>query len=112
MSLEITGIRDLSLQEWDCISGGVGDLTIHNTTLTDAEAQQQTVSIVPCDFKDIGGRLNSEISRILGTPDMKENLAKQGAEVYTMTPEQLGNWLKTEIDKWAKVVRFANIKPE
>jgi tripartite-type tricarboxylate transporter receptor subunit TctC len=41
---------------------------------------------------------------------MKENLAKQGAEVYTMTPEQLGNWLKTEIDKWAKVVKAANLK--
>jgi tripartite-type tricarboxylate transporter receptor subunit TctC len=60
--------------------------------------------------KDIVGRLNSEISRILGTPEMKENLAKQGAEVYTMTPEQLGNWLKTEIDKWAKVVKAANLK--
>ncbi|HWP87204.1 MAG TPA: tripartite tricarboxylate transporter substrate binding protein [Burkholderiales bacterium] len=60
--------------------------------------------------KDIVGRLNGEISRILGTPDMKENLAKQGAEVYTMTPEQLGNWLRTEIDKWAKVVKAANLK--
>ena len=60
--------------------------------------------------KDIVGRLNREISRILGTPDMKENLAKQGAEVYTMTPEQLGNWLRTEIDKWAKVVKAANLK--
>jgi tripartite-type tricarboxylate transporter receptor subunit TctC len=60
--------------------------------------------------KDIVGRLNGEISRVLGTPDMKENLAKQGAEVYTMTPEQLGNWLKTEIDKWAKVVKAANLK--
>jgi hypothetical protein len=27
-----------------------------------------------------------------------------------MTPEQLGNWLKTEIDKWAKVVKAANLK--
>ena len=60
--------------------------------------------------KDIVGRLNGEISRILGTPDMKENLAKQGAEVYTMTPEQLANWLKTEIDKWAKVVKAVNLK--
>ena len=60
--------------------------------------------------KDIVVRLNGEISRVLGTPDMKENLANQGAEVYTMTPEQLGNWLKTEIDKWAKVVKAANLK--
>ena len=29
---------------------------------------------------------------------MKENLAKRGTEVYTMTTEQLGNWLKSEIE--------------
>jgi len=62
--------------------------------------------------KEIIGRLNTEIVRILNTPEMKENLAKQGAEVYTMTPEQLGNWLKSEIDKWAKIVKAANLKLE
>jgi tripartite-type tricarboxylate transporter receptor subunit TctC len=62
--------------------------------------------------KDVVGRLNSEISRILNTPEMKENLAKQGAEVYTMTPEQHGSWLKTEIDKWAKIVKAAGLKLE
>ncbi len=62
--------------------------------------------------KDIIGRLNTEIVRIFNTPEMKENLAKQGAEVYTMTPEQLGDWLKSEIDKWAKVVKAANLKLE
>ncbi len=62
--------------------------------------------------KDVVGRLNSEISRILNTPEMKENLARQGAEVYTMTPEQLGNWLKIEIDKWAKIVKAAGLKLE
>lgn len=62
--------------------------------------------------KEIVARLNGEISRILNTPDMKENLAKQGAEVYTMTPEQLGSWLASEIDKWTKVVKSANVKLE
>ena len=62
--------------------------------------------------KEIVGRLNSEISRILNTPEMKENLVRQGAEVYTMTPDQLGSWLRTEIDKWAKVVKAANLKLE
>ena len=52
------------------------------------------------------------IARILNTPEMKENLAKQGAEVYTMSSEQLGNWLKSEIEKWAKVVKAANLKLE
>ena len=62
--------------------------------------------------KEVIGRLNTEIVRILNTPEMKENLAKQGTEVYTMTSEQLGNWLKSEIEKWAKVVKAANLKLE
>ena len=62
--------------------------------------------------KEVVARLNGEISRILNTPEMKGNLAKLGTDVYTMTPEQLGNWLKSEIDKWAKVVKAANVKLE
>jgi len=62
--------------------------------------------------KEIVTRLNAEIIKAFSTADMKENLTKQGAEVYPMTPEQLGNWLKTEIAKWAKVVKAANLKLE
>jgi tripartite-type tricarboxylate transporter receptor subunit TctC len=62
--------------------------------------------------KDIVGRLNTEIVKIFSSAEMKENLTKQGAEVYPMTPEQLGNWLKKEIDKWAKIVKAANLKLE
>jgi tripartite-type tricarboxylate transporter receptor subunit TctC len=62
--------------------------------------------------KEAIARLNSEISRILNAPEMKRNLAKLGTDVYTMTPEQLGNWLKSEIGKWAKVVKAANVKLE
>ena len=85
--------------------------TMIESGLPDFVASSWTRIVAPAATpKDIIGRLNGEISRILGTPDMKENLAKQGTEVYTMTPEQLGNWLKTEIDKWAKVVKAANLK--
>src|SRR4051812_3741852 len=62
--------------------------------------------------KEIVARLNSEIIKAFSTAEMKENLTKQGAEVYPMTPEQLGGWLKKEIDKWAKVVKAANLKLE
>lgn len=59
--------------------------------------------------KEVIGRLNSEVSRILNTAEMKKNLSNGGAEVYTMTPEQLGSWLRAEVDKWAKVVKAANV---
>lgn len=60
--------------------------------------------------KEAVGRLNTEIARILNTQEMKDILAKQGTEVYAMTSEQLGTWLRTEIAKWAKVVAAANLK--
>ena len=62
--------------------------------------------------RDIVTRLNSEIVKAFSTAEMKENLTKQGAEVYPMTPEQLGTWLKKEIDKWAAIVKAANLKLE
>jgi tripartite-type tricarboxylate transporter receptor subunit TctC len=62
--------------------------------------------------KEILARLNAEIIKAFSSAEMKENLTKQGAEVYPMTPEQLGNWLKKEIDKWAKIVKAANLKLE
>ena len=62
--------------------------------------------------KDIVARLNGEIIKAFSTAEMKENLARQGADVYPMTPEQLGAWLKKEIDKWAQIVKTANLKLE
>ncbi len=62
--------------------------------------------------RDVLARLNSEIVKAFSTAEMKENLTKQGAEVYPMTPEQLGTWLKKEIDKWAAIVKAANLKLE
>lgn len=62
--------------------------------------------------RDVITRLNGEIIKAFSTVEMKENLTKQGAEVYPMTPEQLGTWLGREIDKWAKVVKAANLKLE
>jgi tripartite-type tricarboxylate transporter receptor subunit TctC len=57
-------------------------------------------------------RLSADIARILNVPEMREYLARQGAEVSTMTPEQLSAWMKTEVAKWAEVVRKGGIKLE
>jgi tripartite-type tricarboxylate transporter receptor subunit TctC len=59
---------------------------------------------------EIVRRLNTELVKALSTPEMTANLTKQGAEPMTMTPDQTGVWLKREIDKWAKVVKAANLK--
>ena len=62
--------------------------------------------------REIVARLNTEIIKALSTAEMKDNLSRQGTAVYTMTPDELGNWLRTEIEKWSKVVKAANLKLE
>ena len=62
--------------------------------------------------RDIVGKLNAELTRILNTADMKAFLAKQGTEVRAGTPEALGEFIKSEKARWAKVVKEAGIKAD
>ena len=62
--------------------------------------------------RDTVTKLNSALKKILATEDMKERFAKQGTEVRTGTPEALGQWLKTEQARWAKVVKESGEKFE
>jgi tripartite-type tricarboxylate transporter receptor subunit TctC len=62
--------------------------------------------------RDIVLKLNAEIRRILGTPEMKAQLADQGTEVRAGTPESLDQFIRTEIPRWAKVVKQSGIKVE
>ena len=59
---------------------------------------------------DIVAKLNAEIVRIVGTPDMRENLGKQGAEVRTTSPGEFATFIRAEKARWAKVVKDANVK--
>jgi tripartite-type tricarboxylate transporter receptor subunit TctC len=62
--------------------------------------------------REIIAKLNSELARALRAPDVRERLATDGAEPSPSTPEQFGAYIKTEIEKWTKVIRNANIAPE
>ena len=60
--------------------------------------------------QEIVDRLNAEIARIIAKPGIKEAWAKQGAVPMTMTPDEFGDFLKGDIDKWAKLIDKAGIK--
>ena len=57
--------------------------------------------------KEIVGKLNGEVVRIMNLPAVKERLAAQGAETFTSTPEKFADMIRTETEKWAKVVKFS-----
>ena len=55
--------------------------------------------------REIIVKLNAEIVRILNLPDVRERLSSQGADPVGSTPEQFATWIRSEVQKWAKVVR-------
>jgi tripartite-type tricarboxylate transporter receptor subunit TctC len=55
-------------------------------------------------------RLYRETVRIIAMPDVKEKLASLGFEPVGSSPEEFGAYLRSEIDRWAKVVRTASIR--
>jgi tripartite-type tricarboxylate transporter receptor subunit TctC len=55
-------------------------------------------------------RLNIEILKALHAPDVTQLLLNQGLEVKTSTPQEFGAYMRSEYDKWAKVIRDAGIQ--
>ena len=55
-------------------------------------------------------RLYTELAKILKAPDMQERLANLGMEASGMPPAEFTTFQKAEIEKWAKVVKAANVK--
>lgn len=62
--------------------------------------------------QEIINRLNSEIARVMRSPDMKGRLAGEGAEPTSSTPAEFAAFIKAEIEKWGKVIRGAGIRIE
>ena len=62
--------------------------------------------------KDIVVRLNAVAVRTMSEPEMRERLVVEGADPASSTPEQFAAFLRAEIEKWAKVIKAANIQAE
>jgi tripartite-type tricarboxylate transporter receptor subunit TctC len=57
-------------------------------------------------------KLNKEINAGLADPTMKVRLADLGVTVFAGSPNDFGKHIAEETEKWGKVIRAANIKPE
>ena len=55
-------------------------------------------------------RLNSEIVRALKAPDIRQRLISQGVDPVGSTPEHYTAFMQNEVQKWAKVIKAANLK--
>ena len=61
---------------------------------------------------EVIARLHSESVKAVRAPDVIERLASNGADAVGSTPAEFGAFIRTEIDKWAKVVKSAGMKAE
>jgi tripartite-type tricarboxylate transporter receptor subunit TctC len=59
---------------------------------------------------DVIAKLNTEIKQVIESPDFKQRLATQGYEPIWSTPEQFGQRISSDIDRWAKVVESSGAK--
>jgi tripartite-type tricarboxylate transporter receptor subunit TctC len=57
-------------------------------------------------------RLNKEIARAIANPKVVQQFDNLDADPTTNQPEQFQAFIKSEIDKWGKVIRAANIRIE
>ena len=62
--------------------------------------------------KEIVATVNTEVNKLLATPDMKAQIHAQGAEPQSMTPEQFSTLLKTDYAKWKGIVQASGATVE
>jgi len=55
-------------------------------------------------------RLAAEVTRIIRSPEVRERLVSQGAEVHTMSPTEFSSFFESERKKWATVVAQGGVK--
>ena len=62
--------------------------------------------------KPIVAKLNTEVHRIMKSPDVTEQMKSRAIEVWVSTPEELAAYYQKEVLRWASVVKTSHIKAE
>lgn len=92
-------------------SSALPDLPTMNTFFPDFESDNWYAMFFPKGTpKAVVDRLNAEIRKALDTPEVKAFYPREALDPVASTPEELATLLKREIDKYAKVIKFANIR--
>lgn len=61
---------------------------------------------------DVVQKINAAVAAVLADPALRQRLVDDGAEVHSMSPAELGAFMRSENARWVKVVRDAGIQPQ
>lgn len=87
--------------------------TVQEAGVADFEVDSWYAMFVPAKTpKPIIDKLNAALNTVLKEPEIKEKLLAQGSEAVGGPPEALAKAVATELPKWAKLAKDANIKAE
>jgi tripartite-type tricarboxylate transporter receptor subunit TctC len=87
--------------------------TMEEAGFKDQEADTFIGVLVPAGTpQDIATLLNGEIVKALKTSDLKARFDELGFEIAASAPEAFAAQIKVELEKWGRVIRAANIRPE
>lgn len=94
-------------------SSALPDLPTMNSIYPGFEADNWYAMFYPKNTpKTIIAKMNAEIRKALETPEVKAFYPKEALDPVASSPEELSALLRREIDKYAKVIRLANIRME
>jgi hypothetical protein len=78
-----------------------------------AQAQAPAASSTQAwPVKPIINKTHNEVKRIIALPDVAEKLTSLGSRPQAKTPREMGTWLASEKERWAKVVKESGYKIE
>ena len=81
--------------------------------LTGYEASVWLALLAPAGTpRDIVTRLNTEIGKLMNSPETRKALVDAGVEVAPSTPEAMADYMVLEMERWGKVVKETGIKLE
>jgi len=86
--------------------------TVAEVGLPGCEADLWQALVFPAGVRpEIVARVSRELADVIRTPEVEQALRAQGIEPLTGTPEETAARIKSEVDKWAEVIKTANIRP-
>jgi tripartite-type tricarboxylate transporter receptor subunit TctC len=87
--------------------------TVAESGIADFEGDTLQLLMAPAGTPPaIVAKLQAEVARALNGPELRDKLVAQGFLIVASTPERTGQIVRSEVDKWARVIKASNIKPE